>query len=82
MQESSETDDDIFRGVEGITDELNRLVKGGPKFTRSAVYRMINDGKIPAFRLGGKRSQIYTTRRLLAGAFNGTTQAVDANEAA
>ena len=81
MQESSEADADIFRGVEGITDELNRLVKGGPKFTRSAVYRLIADGRIPVFRLGAKRSQIYSTRRLLAGAFTGMPPSVGSNEA-
>ena len=46
-----------------MADYLNSHLIGGKKLTRSAVYRMVEDDKLPVIRLGEKRSEIWARKR-------------------
>ncbi len=51
----------LIRGAQAIADYLNSKIAGGPPISRAAVYRMAEDGKIKVFRLGAKKSEIWST---------------------
>ena len=57
MQEVSQNG--LFRGAQAMADYLNTRLIGGKKLSRAAVYRMVEDDKIPVIRLGQKRSEIW-----------------------
>ena len=46
-----------------MADYLNSQLIGGKKLTRSAVYRLVEDDRIPVVRLGQKRSEIWARKR-------------------
>ena len=52
----------LFRGAQAMADYLNSQLMGGKRLTRSAVYRMVEDDKIPVIRLGEKRSEIWARK--------------------
>ena len=52
----------LFRGAQAMADYLNSHLIGGKKLTRAAVYRMVEDAKIPVIRLGEKRSEIWARK--------------------
>jgi hypothetical protein len=60
MQENSENG--LFRGAQAMADYLNSHLVGGRLLTRAAVYRMVEDDKIPVLRLGRKRSEIWARK--------------------
>ena len=45
-----------------MADYLNGHLIGGKKLSRSAVYRMVEDDKLPVIRLGQKRSEIWARK--------------------
>jgi hypothetical protein len=63
MQEDSK--DGLLRGAQAMADYLNSQLIGGKKWTRSAIYRMVEDEKIPVVRLGHKRSEILARKSVL-----------------
>lgn len=56
------TDNGLYRGAQAIADYLNSHLNGGKPLTRAAVYRMVEDDKIPVIRLGQKRSEIWARK--------------------
>jgi hypothetical protein len=52
----------FFRGAQAMADYLNSHLMGGKPLTRAAVYRMVEDDKIPVIRLGQKRSEIWARK--------------------
>jgi hypothetical protein len=52
----------LFRGAQAMADYLNTQLIGGKRLTRAAVYRMVEDDKIPVIRLGQKRSEIWARK--------------------
>lgn len=51
----------LLRGANAIKDYVNDKLAGGTPFSRSAIYRMIESGRLPVTKLGGDRSEIFTT---------------------
>ena len=45
-----------------MADYLNSQLIGGKRLSRAAVYRMVEDDKIPVIRLGQKRSEIWARK--------------------
>ena len=45
-----------------MADYLNSHLIGGKRLSRAAVYRMVEDAKIPVIRLGEKRSEIWARK--------------------
>ena len=45
-----------------MADYLNSHLMGGKRLSRAAVYRMVEDEKIPVIRLGEKRSEIWARK--------------------
>ena len=45
-----------------MADYLNSHLIGGRKLSRAAVYRLVEDAKIPVIRLGEKRSEIWARK--------------------
>ena len=45
-----------------MADYLNSHLIGGKRLSRAAVYRMVEDEKIPVIRLGQKRSEIWARK--------------------
>lgn len=60
MQGTSENG--LFRGAQAMADYLNSHLIGGKRLSRAAVYRMVEDDKIPVIRLGQKRSEIWARK--------------------
>jgi hypothetical protein len=56
------SDRGLLRGAQAIADYLNSRMIGGKPVSRSAVYRMIEGGKIAVTRMGEKRSEMWSTR--------------------
>jgi hypothetical protein len=56
------TENGLYRGAQAIADYLNSHLNGGKPLTRAAVYRMVEDDKIPVIRLGQKRSEIWARK--------------------
>lgn len=52
----------LFRGAQAMADYLNSHLMGGKPLTRAAVYRMVEDDKLPVIRLGEKRSEIWARK--------------------
>ena len=52
----------LFRGAQAMADYLNSHLMGGKPLSRAAVYRMVEDDKIPVIRLGDKRSEIWARK--------------------
>lgn len=45
-----------------MADYLNGHLMGGKPLTRAAVYRIVEDDKLPVIRLGRKRSEIWARK--------------------
>lgn len=45
-----------------MADYLNSHLIGGKRLSRAAVYRMVEDEKLPVIRLGEKRSEIWARK--------------------
>ena len=45
-----------------MADYLNSHLIGGKRLSRAAVYRMVEEEKIPVIRLGQKRSEIWARK--------------------
>ena len=45
-----------------MADYLNSHLIGGKRLSRAAVYRMVEDEKLPIRRLGKKRSEIWALK--------------------
>jgi hypothetical protein len=45
-----------------MADYLNSHLVGGKKLSRAAVYRMVEEEKLPVFRLGQRRSEIWARK--------------------
>lgn len=61
--------DDLLRGAKAITDYINSRMAGGDPLSVHATYRFIEAGKISVTRLGGKRTEVWTTKRKVDEAF-------------
>jgi hypothetical protein len=66
--------DGLLRGAKAITDHINSRLVGGSPLSVHAAYRLIEEGKIPVTRLGGKRAEVWTTKRRVDEAFGLGTQ--------
>lgn len=67
---------EVIRGAQAIADYLNAMIVGGEPLTRAAVYRMIEDGRIPATRLGRGRTEVWAHKADLDQLFSRTERKV------
>jgi hypothetical protein len=51
--------DGLLRGAEAIRVYLNRRLIGGKPLSRGAVYRLIEEGRLPVTRFGGARTEVW-----------------------
>jgi hypothetical protein len=75
------TSDGLLRGAKAIADHINSRMAGGEPLSVHAAYRLIVAGKIPVTRLGGKRTEVWTTKQKVDDAF-GLTPPAEASEPA
>jgi hypothetical protein len=66
----------LLRGAEAIRVYLNRRLVGGKPLSRGAVYRLIEEGRLPITRFGPKGAEVWARQAdlddLFAGVDNGS----------
>lgn len=61
--------DGLLRGAKAIAEHINSRIAGGEHISVHAAYRLIEGGKIPVRRLGGKRTEVWSTKKQVDEAF-------------
>jgi hypothetical protein len=75
------TSDGLLRGAKAIANHINSRMAEGEPLSIPATYRLIEAGKIPVTRLGGKRTEVWSTKQRVDEAF-GLTPPAEASEPA
>jgi hypothetical protein len=64
----------LLRGAEAIRVYLNRRLIGGKPLSRDAVYRLIEEGRLPVTRFGPKGAEIWARASDLDDLFAGVAE--------
>lgn len=59
----------VLRGIRAITEHANSRLAGGEPLSVHSVYRMCSSGQIRTQRMGGKRSELWSTTDWVDEAF-------------
>ena len=59
----------LLRGAEAIRVYLNRRLIGGKPLSRGAVYRLIEEGRLPVTRFGPKGGEVWARQVDIDGLF-------------
>lgn len=65
-------DGGLLRGAEAIRVYLNRRMIGGKPLSRGAVYRLIEEGRLPVTRFGPKGAEVWARQDDLDRLFEGS----------